>query len=196
MNLDTELEAWRSEWQSEAAVPANLRQRVERQSRWMRLMIAGDVMVTVVIGGGTIGLAWRAPQADMVLLAAATWLFIAAAWAFRLMLNRGLWSPGEVDTAAFVELLIRRCRAKLAGTVFGGVLYICEIVFCLGWIYAHSAAHTPLLAWLFFSSVFIDLVWVFSAAFFGFLVWYQRKNRGELEWLMKLRDDGQGARQV
>jgi hypothetical protein len=79
MNLDTELEAWRSEWQSEAAVPANLRQRVERQSRWMRLMIAGDVMVTVVIGGGTIGLAWRAPQADMVLLAAATWLFIVVA---------------------------------------------------------------------------------------------------------------------
>lgn len=188
MNPDTELEAWRGEWQSEAAVPANLRQRVERQSRRMRLMIAGDVLVTVTIGGGTIALAWRTPQPDMMLLAAATWMFIAAAWVFRMVTNRGLWSPRAVDTAAYVELLIRRCRAKLAGTVFGGVLYVCEIVFCLGWIYAHSAG-TPLLSWIFFSSVFIDLVWLFSGVFFGFLVWYGRKNRGELAWLMKLSDE-------
>ncbi len=33
MNMDMELETWRREWQSETAVPADLRRRVERQSR-------------------------------------------------------------------------------------------------------------------------------------------------------------------
>ena len=187
MNLDTELETWRREWQSETDVPLDLRQRVARQSRWMRIAIAADILVTVAIGGGVLALATRMPQPGMLLLAAATWLFIAAAWAFRLAANRGLWSPAAMHTAAFVDLLVKRCRARLAAAMFGACLYVCEVAFCLGWIYRYSPPRMALASWLFFSSIFMDLVWLFTLVFFAFLVWYWRKRRAELAWLVKLR---------
>jgi len=186
MSVDAELETWRREWQSEAAVPLDLRRRIERQSRWMRIMIAADILVTIVIGGGAIALAVLAPQRDFLVLAAATWLFLAAAWAFRLSSSRGLWAPAAKDTAAFVDLLVRRCRAKLAATAFGAALYACEMAFCLGWIYRHAAVKTPLAEWLLFGSASIDVVWAITLAFFGLLVWYRRRKRAELEWLRSL----------
>jgi hypothetical protein len=185
MSLDTELETWRREWQSETAVPPDLRRRVERQSRWLKVMVAADILVTVVIGGGVTLLAARAPRPDMLLLAAATWLFIAIAWTFRLSTTRGLWSPASVTTAAFVDLSIGRCRAQLKATVFGAALFVCELAFCLGWIYRQSAPRAPLWSWL-FGSVFFDLVWLFSLAFLVFLLWYRRKKRAELAWLLTL----------
>jgi len=187
MNMDTELERWRREWQSEAAVPLDLRRRVERQSRWLKIGIAADILVTVAIGGGVTAVATRAPQPDMLLLAAATWSFIAAAWAFRLTIARGLWSPAAMDTAAFVDLSVRRCRAQLKATVFGAGLFVCEIAFCLGWIYRHKAPRAPLVPWL-FGSLFNDFVWLFSLAFFVFLAWYRRKKGAELAWLLILRE--------
>jgi hypothetical protein len=186
MSMDTELETWRREWQSETAVPADLRRRVERQSRWLKIGIAADILVTVAIGGGVIRLAARSPQPDMLLLAAATWSFIAIAWAFRLTISRGLWSPAAIDTVAFVDLSVRRCRAQLAATLFGAGLFVCEMAFCLGWIYRHSAPRAPLLSWLFFGSLINGLVWLFSLAFLVFLVWYRRKKGAELAWLLTL----------
>ena len=187
MSLDTELETWRREWQSKTAVPADLSRRVERQSRWLKIGIAADIVVTVAIGGGVIALAARSPQPDMLLLAAATWSFIAVAWAFRLIISRGLWSPAAIDTAAFVDLSVRRCRAQLKATVFGAGLFVVEMAFCLGWIYRHSAPRVPLLGWL-FGSVFNGLVWLFSLAFFICLVCYWRKKRAELAWLRTLSE--------
>ena len=184
--MDTELETWRREWQSETAVAPDLRRRVERQSRWLKIGIAADILVTVVIGGGVIALAAREPQAHTLLLAAATWTFIAIAWAFRLIVSRGLWSPAAIDTAAFVDLSIRRCRAQLKATVFGAVLFVSELAFCMGWIYRHVSPRPPLLAWL-FGSLFNGFVWLASVALFVFLVWYRHKKRAELAWLLALR---------
>jgi hypothetical protein len=70
----------------------------------------------------------------------------------------------------------------------GAGLYISEIVFCLGWFYRHSPEpRTPLWAWLFFGSLTIDVVWAATLAFFGALIWYRRKKRAELAWLLGLR---------
>jgi hypothetical protein len=184
MNMDTELETWRREWRSETAVPADLRQRVERQSRWLKIGIAADILVTATIGGGVLALAARSPQPDMLMLAAATWSFIAAAWAFRITISRGLWSPAALHTAAFVDLCIRRCRAQQAVSLFGAGLFVCEMGFCMGWIYRHSAPHSPLFPWL-FGSYIHGVIWVFSLAFFVFLAWYRRKKRAELAWLLQ-----------
>ena len=185
MSLDTELETWRREWQSAADVPADLRRRVERQSRWLRIGLAGDILVTVAIGGGVLALALRSPEPDMLVLAAVTWSFIAAAWAFRLTVIRGLWSPAAVDTAAFVDLSIRRCRAQIKATAFGAGLFVVELAFCLGWIYRRTAPRANLWNWL-FASRFNACVWVFSSAFFVLLWRYRRKKRAELAWLLRL----------
>jgi len=179
MNPDTELEAWRREWQSDAAIPPDLRRRVERQSRWMRITIAADILVTAGIGGAVLVLAVRAPQPGFVLLAAATWLFIASAWTFRLISSRGLWKPSAMDTAAFVDLLVKRCHARLAAAVFGAILYVCEIAFCVGWLYRYSGPlSAPLLVGLGLATL----------AFFAFVLWYRRRQRNELAWLATLRD--------
>ncbi len=188
MSMDTELETWRQEWQSEPAVPPDLRRRVERQSRRLKIAIALDILVTVVMGGAVIVLAVRLPRPDMLVLAAATWFFIAGAWAFRLSISRGLWTPAAVNTAAFVDLSIRRCRAQMKAAAFGGVLYVCEIAFCLGWIYRHSARSSPLAGWL-TGSLTARMVWVITTVFFSFLVRYRRKKRGELAWLVSVGEE-------
>ena len=187
MSLDTELETWRRAWQSDAPVPPDLRRRVERQSRWMKIGTAADILVTVVIGGGVIAMAARSPQPAMLLLAGVTWTFIAAAWAFRLSISRGLWSPAAMDTAAFVDLSARRCRAQLKATLFGAGLYVCELTFCLGWIYRQSMPRVALLPWL-FGSFSNGLVWLLTLAFFIFIARYRRKKRAELAWLLSLRE--------
>jgi len=197
MSQDTELDAWRREWQSQTTILADLRRQVERQSRWLKIGIAADILVTVAIGGGVIALAARWPQPDFVVLAVATWMFIAVAWAFGLAINRGNWSPAAMDTAAFVDLSIRRCRARLASAWFGACLGACEIVFNLAWVYRHSAEHRqPLLAWLLFGSLPMDLVWLFTLAFFGFLFWYRRKKHAELAWLLDLSGEAAGQSRV
>lgn len=185
MNLDTELEAWRREWQSEAAVPPDLRRRVERQFRWLKIGIAIDILVTVLIGGAVILLAVRDPRPDMLALVAGTWTFIAAAWAFRFTVTRGLWKPAALGTAAFVDLSIRRCRAQIQAAGFGAGLVVVEFAFLLGWIHHHSAPRAPFAAWLFGTRA-NQLVWLLSLAFIVYLLWYRRRKRAELARLATL----------
>jgi hypothetical protein len=188
MNADTELEIWRKRWQSGTTVPLELRTKVERQSRFMKIALIADILVTIVIGGGTTAWALRSPRPDIVLLAVATWLFLAAAWTFTLTVNRGNWSPSAQDTAAFVDLSVRRCQGRLAAIWFASGLFLFQIVFVLSWVYRNSPAHRqPLLTWLLFGSTPIDIVWLCTFAFVSFLVWYQRKKRAELVYFLNLR---------
>jgi hypothetical protein len=46
----------------------------------------------------------------------------------------------------------------------------------------------PLLKWLVFGSVPIDLVWLGTVAFFGFLVSHWRRKRAELAYFVNLRE--------
>ena len=187
MNADTELDMWREQWQLDTAIPADLRRKVERQSRAMKLGVINAILVTVIIGGFTAAWAVRTPQSDVILLAVATWMFLAIAWAVQIGLNHGKWSPSAMNTSSFVDLSIRRCRSALAAAIFAAGLFVCELVFGLTWVYHHSAGERkPVLAWLFFSSVPMDLVWLATIAFFGWLVWHRRKKRAELAYLLAL----------
>lgn len=190
MNTDVELEIWREQWQRDTAVPVNLRRSVERQSRLMKIGLLADTVVTIVMGGGTTAWALRSTDPDVALVAVATWVFLAAAWAFVLTANRGLWAPSALDTAAFVELSVRRCQSALTTIWFAGALFLCEVAFGLGWGYKHSVqGHAPLGNWLWFSSLRIDIVWICTVAFFGAMAWYRRKKRAELTSLLKLRGE-------
>jgi hypothetical protein len=189
MNVDTELEVWRQQWQSGTAVPLDLRRKVERQSRFMKLGLIADILVTITMGGATAGWAVHSPQPENVLLAVATWIFIATAWTFSLTVNHGAWSPSAQNTAAFVDLSVRRCRGRLAAVWFAAGLFLAQIVFVLGWVYRNSPAHRqPLFTWLLFGSIPIDIVWLCTVAFFGFLVWYRQKKRAELAYLLGLQE--------
>ena len=189
MNVDAELEFWRQQWQSGTTVPLDLRRKVERQSRFMKIALLMEILVTVTIGGATIGWAVLSPQPKSILLAVETWIYIATAWTFSLSRNRGAWAPSAQDTAAFVALSVRRCRSRLAAVWFAAGMYLFQIVFVLGWVYRNSPAHRQsLFSWLLFGSIPIDIVWLCTVAFFGFLVWFGRRKRAELAYLLGLQE--------
>jgi len=189
MNADVELEIWREQWQTEETIPVDLRKKVEKQSRWMRIGVVGDIAVTVVIGGGSTAWTLMSKDSGITLVAVASWLFLGAAWTFVLTANRGLWSPSSLDTAGFVDLSIRRCRSALRAVWAACALFIVEIVFGLSWAYTYSNVRPPLLKWLFFGSLRIDLVWLCTATFVGMVIWFRNKKRSELEELLRLREE-------
>ena len=160
-----------------------LRKRVDRQARWLKIALAGDTLVTVVIGGPVAAWAVLSPQTDVIVLAVVTWILIAAAWAFRLHITRGNWGPTAMDTAAFVDFLIGRCRAQLAGIRFGAVLFIVNLTFCLVWIYQHRPR--PEIEWFGWR---MDLIWLVGVAFYIFLFWWNGRKKRELAWLLGLRE--------
>jgi len=174
---DLELESWRAQWQAESEVPADLRRKVARDSRNMRLMLAAELLVTVTIGGGSILWAVLQPSAEMQVLAIAVWIFLAAAWTVSIRSRRGAWSPAAITTADFIDLSIRRARGKLAGTRFGVGLYFTEMVFCLAWLYRDPARRVPGPAIVF---------GVATPLFLIFLTRYRRNLRAELARLEQL----------
>jgi hypothetical protein len=179
---DLELEAWREQWQADAPAPADLRRKVARGSRNLRLLLALEALVTVVMGGGSALLAAMEPRTEMVVLSAAIWVFLAAAWAFAVVNRRGVWSPVAASTAEFLDLSIRRCQRRLAASAFGAGLYFVEVAFCLTWLYWVPERRTALPA-----VVFAVLTPLFVAA----LVWYRRRTRAELEKLLEMREQSE-----
>ncbi len=153
-------------------MPADLRRKVERGSRNLRLLLTLEVLIAVVLGGGSTLLATINQRTEMVVLSAAVWLFLGAAWTFALMTRRGTWSPVAVSTAEFLDLSIRRCQRRLASSGFGAGLYFVEMAFCLTWLYWDPARREPLPAIIFSVATPIFVVG---------LVWYWRKTRAELE---------------
>ena len=187
MNTDLDLEALRQDWQADDSVPPTLRREVERQSRLMKFGMAGDIFVTLVIGGGTIAWALLSTEKSVGWIALATWIFLAIAWSFVLIVNRGLWAPSALDTSAFMDLSIRRCRASLAATWFAAALFVAEVTFGLSWVYSHADLHESVGKWLWFSSFRIDVVWLATLAFAIGLVWFRNKKKGQLARLLNLR---------
>ena len=140
---DLELESWRAQWQADSQVPADLRRKVARDTRYMRLALAMEVLVTVTIGRGSIVWAALEPRTEMFVLAVAVWIFLVAAWTISVVTRRGAWSPAAVTTADFIDLSIRRCRGRLAAARFAVGLYFAEVAFCLTWLYRDPARRVP-----------------------------------------------------
>lgn len=193
MNADTELEVWREQWQSEASIPADLLRKVERQSRNMWIALIANIIVTVAMGGGWTAWALVSKESATAQVAVAVWIFVAAAWTFVLIVNRGLWRPSAMDAWAFADLSVRRCESALKAVWFAGILFVAEIVFDLSWIYLHSEIHKSWWRWLLFGSVRTDIVWILIVVFFGLLVWYRQRKSRELERLLRLREEIVGS---
>jgi hypothetical protein len=91
----------------------------------MKVGLIADILVTIVMGGGSTVWALYSPEPDTILLSAVIWLFLAAAWTIVLTFSRGAWFPSALDAAAFVDLTVRRCRGALAAIRFAAGLYLC-----------------------------------------------------------------------
>jgi hypothetical protein len=186
MSVDAELDAWRREWQSERRELPDLSVRVRRHSRFMKAMLASETAVTVVIGGGAVGWAVRTAETDVIVLAGAVWLFLAAAWIFAFKSRKGCWAPAAQSASAYLDISIRRCRGSMAASIFGTVLYFCEIFFCLIWIYRRTSSSTGLSPYAFLTSPIIIGVWACTVVFVVAMIWYRRRKRVELDYLLEL----------
>ncbi len=188
MSADAELQSWTQAWKSSSEPIPDLSGRVRRQSRRMRLLLAGDVLVTILIGGAaTVWAAWSG-ETDVIVLAAAVWVFIAAAWAFSIWLRRGCWTPAALDNSSYLDISVRRCRSGLAISTFAAVLCTVEVFFSLGWVFHRKAQDGTTLS-AFLVSVPVLTVAVCAVVFAGAMVRYRRKTRSELQNLTRLQQE-------
>jgi hypothetical protein len=193
MEPDLELDGWRREWQAEARVPANLVARVARETRRMRYLRIVEILITVVFGGGSIVSAALARRDDMTLLAAGIWIFLAIAWLMSWLLRRGAWAPLAATTAAFLELSILRCQRRRDTIVAQCVLYLMILSFDLWFIRTHSPPHAAMDLVTFLTGwVFIG-VWLITAALAVLAVRQRRRLDRELESLLALQRQVEGA---
>jgi hypothetical protein len=180
MSAPNELEVWSREWLEVAAVPRDLRARVDRGSRRLRLMRVVDIVVTVTMGGWTTGWALIERSPDVIGLAVMTWAFLGLAWTFALINRAGTWSPEAVTVSAFLDLSILRVRRGLMAAAFGSVLYIVQLTFCLGWVYVRSAVRRGVGPGAFLTSWPVLIVWACTAVFYVGLAWFVWRRRAEL----------------
>jgi hypothetical protein len=182
---DPELERWRGEWRSQDVIPTSLARRVERETRQMRWGVAGEIAVTVAIGGCSLGWAIGSRRPDVAILAAGVWIFIAVAWTISILLRRGAWQPATTTTAAFLELSILRCERGLLAITAQALLFVPILGFDLVWLYSYREETC---VWTFLTRPAVVLIaWVGTAIAAAGALWYRRRLRRELENLLRLR---------
>lgn len=187
MTLDPELDTWRHQWQARDAMPADVRRRVDRDIRWMRLGFLSAVAVTVIFGGATVTWALVSGEADIAALAVITWVFIAVTWAVSLTIEGGLgqWTPASTTTAAFLEFSIARRIAARRGIVAAAVLYAAFSAFMLAWRLHNPVGEAAPAVWSYLAARWI--VWTITALLAMAAVWRWRVLGHELEVLHELR---------
>jgi len=193
MEADVELDAWRRHWQADSRVAPTLKQRVERETRAMRRLVIGEIVVTIVFGGGSLAWAALSLRTDVFVLALGVWAFIAIAWMISFLLRRGAWTPVTATTTAFVELSILRCRRRRESIIAQGVLYLMILGFDLTWIYFARGAGAERGVMAFLASREFAWVWAITLVLGVAAVKQRRKLARELENLTDLRRQIEGA---
>lgn len=187
MDTDLELDRWRQEWQASTTVTADFERRVQRQTRLMRWDLLLQVLVTVGMGGWTLGWALVTSRVEIVVLAVGTWIAIAAGWTFSLINRRGTWKPAMATTAGFLDLSIVRCRRNVRRLTFTAGFYGMLLTFVLAVLYASLASVQPMTIGDFLGAPFLLPIWAITAGLAGVAWWRRGVLRRELEALADLR---------
>jgi hypothetical protein len=196
MKSDIELESWRRQWQSQPQVPVDLVRRVERQTVYMRQYRLLEILVTVVMGGGTIVAAAIIRNPNVALLAVGTAIGIALAWRFALKHTRGLWAPSAATTAAYLDLSIRRCHWKVADARYDSIqavlltVFVCIVDYRILVDFGKwSSAKDALGLWVLCGILCVLLVSAFESR--------RKKAKAELEYFAKLQAElGEGPSDI
>jgi hypothetical protein len=185
MARDHELERWQDDWRAHDVIPAALARRVARGTRWMRLGVAVEIVITIAMGGGSLAWAIVSRRSDIGILAAGVWIIIAMAWTLSIVLRRGAWQPAAATTAAFVEIAILRCERGLQVIKAQAALFVFILGFDLVWLY-HYGAETSV--WTFLTRPAVVLIaWGGTVVAAAAAIWYRRRLRRELAQLLRLR---------
>lgn len=195
MNTDVELEGWRRQWQNradagiDAGAAEELRRRVLRETRSLKLNLVWPILVTLVVGGWITQRALRTERSLDVVLAVEGWIFIVVIWAGCLWITRETWRPLADTTAAFVDISIRRREANIRGLYFGACLYVAQLAFLVLVLGAASPSGiVPVLT----SINMIVVGWIGVPCGVVALFWFRRRQRADLARLRELKRQLQG----
>jgi hypothetical protein len=189
MNIDPELDQWRAQWQAETHVPAGLRETVKREARRMRTMLYADVVVTVMMGSAATVWAMSPEQPAMKFLGIWVWASLLITWIFRFINDRDNWSGAAPDTEAFLHLSLRRCRARLRAVKFGCVLYVGQLLIVSICVYLERSRRSSIGLRDYLTLTPNLIVWLCTALFFAWAVWYMRVKKRELNSLLQVWQD-------
>lgn len=199
MDADLELDGWRQDWQTGGVAPADLADRVARETRRMRQFLLAEIAITLVFGGGSIAWATVARGSELLVLVVGIWAFLAMAWATSWWLRRGVWTPLTTTTSAFLDLSILRCRRQREAIFAQAALYVAILSFTLWWIHANGP-HAGMDAWTFLTGRSVVWVWPVTAVLAAVGVRQHRRLGRELETLTTLQqafeDDDDGKKEL
>lgn len=183
--MDLELERWQQQWRAQEAVPQDLAKSVEAGTRRMWRGVIAEVVITLVMGGGTLAWALAARRTEVNVLAIAVWIFIAVAWTASALLRRGAWQPLTATTSAFVDISILRCERSLQAIWIQAALYVVTLTFDLVWLYFYreESSARELLMRLPVLVVLFGVTPLLAAA----AMWYRRQLLRELKNLTALK---------
>jgi len=122
VTIDTELESWRQEWQSEAEPLPDFRKKIRRQNLRM-IVVAAVISVCLIVATA---LARR--SSFMAGLAAGMWAASLSMGAYTLRVRRGAWKPAAQTTLAYAELSYKRAIAKAKTVRFAFYFLLAAVV--------------------------------------------------------------------
>jgi hypothetical protein len=190
MKTDPELETWQSLWQADAQLPRDLRGRALRQVRRMRIMLAGDIAVTVVMGGGAVVWALNSGHFAVRLLAIWIWTTILAAWIFRYWNSHfNNWTGAAPSTDAFFETWVKRCREIRRNLQFGFGLGIVQLIVSSAWVFHELHRDHGISFLTFITMARLDVAWLCAGLLFAWAFRFYRKVSADLTYAQGLRDE-------
>jgi hypothetical protein len=122
VTIDTELETWRQEWQSETEPLPDLKKKIKRQN--LR-MIAGVVVIGICL---VISTALARRSSFMSGLAVGIWFSSLCMGAYNVWNRRGAWKPTAQTTLAYAELYYKRAIARAKTLRFAFYFLLTAIV--------------------------------------------------------------------
>jgi hypothetical protein len=181
-NLESSWQAlgaiWRTGERRATTLHEQLATRVRRQSDRLRIIVAGEIVLTLSMLVASGAVIVRNAGASAVRTGAMVLLYTAAIWAFTLWNRRGIWSPYGESTADFVALLRLRAQRRIRTAWF------CISVISLA---AIVMSREIAAAWRVGTATLADWVWIALGAYsLSVVIWsvaYWRLARREIREL-------------
>jgi hypothetical protein len=145
MSETNDLEVLGSVWRAQKPqVSADLERRVRRQTLWMGVHAAAEVLLSVALLGGSAWLAIMQSTPEFAALAVGVWIITVAALIYSFANRAETWAAAAQDTRGYLALSLRRCRAGLAAIRFGFYLLALEVVLLAAWHAWYWSSRRPL----------------------------------------------------
>ena len=189
MNIDHELNDWRTAWQAQGEVAPSgsceVRRTALKQQLRLRAAHILELLTGVILLVVSAAVAWRVRSVEMFLWAAVIWLATLVASAFSIWNWDILWKHDLKSVAEFSLVYEKRCLAKVNAARFGKGLVVVQTLIpglWLSWDYYRSEFSSAR-----FGASMLFLI-VFSAGFWVFFSRFRRSALQELRRLEATRD--------